>query len=165
MPDESINQDSDTVAKTHFVLYDSECPLCTFQMRILTWLDWFNVVSLLPISSDKAREVAPTIEREDLMEAIHCVTPDGAIHRGARCLRFVGMRMPLLIPLALILWLPGVIWIAEKVYMWISRNRYILSRVFGCKGACAVMPARKRDNEGAKAVPFEGDSRSTNKAS
>ncbi len=141
---------------THCVLYDSECPLCTFQMRILTWLDWFNVVSLLPISSEKAARIAPTLTREDLLEAIHCVTPAGDIHRGARCIRFVGLRMPLLIPLALILWFPGVIWIAEKVYMWISRNRHLLSRIFGCKGACAVMPARKRDNEGGSAVPFEG---------
>lgn len=150
-----------TAAKqnTHQVLYDSECPLCTFQMRVLTWLDWFNVVSLLPISSDKAAEIAPDLTREDLMEAIHCVTPAGDIHRGARCIRFVGMRMPLLFPLALILWFPGVIWIAEKVYMWISRNRYILSRIFGCKGACAVMPARKRDNEGDKAVPFAAETR------
>ena len=149
---------------THYVLYDSACPLCTFQMRILTWLDWFNVVSLLPISSDKAGEVAPDIQREDLMEAIHCVTPEGNIHRGARCIRFVGVRMPLLIPLALILWFPGVIWIAEKVYMWISRNRYILSRIFGCKGACSVMPARNRDNENGSAVPFERDSQTDGKA-
>ncbi len=155
---------SDARQPTHCVLYDSECPLCTFQMRVLTWLDWFNVVSLLPISSDKARDVAPTIRREDLLEAIHCVTPAGDIHRGARCIRFVGMRMPLLMPLALILWFPGVIWIAEKVYMWISRNRYILSRIFGCKGACAVMPARKRDNEEGPAVPFEGDSKADGKA-
>jgi len=155
----------DAGRQAHYVLYDSECPLCTFQMRVLTWLDWFNVISLLPISSDKAAEIAPSLTREDLMEAIHCVTPAGDIHRGARCIRFVGMRMPLLIPLALILWFPGVIWIAEKVYMWISRNRYLLSRIFGCKGACAVMPARKRGNEEGADVPFEGDSNAHGKAS
>jgi predicted DCC family thiol-disulfide oxidoreductase YuxK len=142
---------ADAKPKRRHVLYDSECPLCTFQMRVLTWLDWFNVISLLPISSEKAREIAPTLTREDLMEAIHCI-------------RFVGMRMPLLIPLALILWFPGVIWIAEKVYMWISRNRYLLSRIFGCKGACAVMPARKRENEEGAAVPFEGDSKAGGRA-
>jgi predicted DCC family thiol-disulfide oxidoreductase YuxK len=57
------------------------------------------------------------------------------------------MRMPLAIPLALILWFPGVIWIAEKFYQWISRNRYLLSRVFGCKEACTIMPMRQRANE------------------
>jgi predicted DCC family thiol-disulfide oxidoreductase YuxK len=37
-----------------------------------------------------------------------------------------------------------VIFIAEIVYQWISRNRYLLSRVFGCKDACAILPSRNR---------------------
>jgi predicted DCC family thiol-disulfide oxidoreductase YuxK len=118
-------------------------------MKMLTWLDWCHVIDLLPIADPRAHALAPTLTREDLLEAIHCVTKDGRIHRGARCLRFVGMRMPLLVPLALILWFPGVIWVAELIYRWVSRNRYLLSRVFGCKEACAILPARKRSKEDA----------------
>jgi predicted DCC family thiol-disulfide oxidoreductase YuxK len=113
----------------------------------VTWLDWFNTVSLLPISNPRAAEVAPQLTREMLLEAIHCVAKDGKIHRGARCIRFIGMRMPLAIPIALVLWLPGVIWIAERIYMWVSRNRLLLSRWFGCKEACAILPARRREND------------------
>ena len=131
----------------HIVLYDDQCPLCTFQMRVLTWLDWLNTITLLPLSHPNASQVAPQVTREDLMEAIHCVTPEKKIHRGARCLRFVGMRMPLLVPMALFLWIPGVIFIAEKIYQWISRNRQLLSRLFGCKEACSIMPARKRETD------------------
>ena len=134
-----------TSQQRHIVLYDSDCPLCTFQMKLLTWLDWFHRLDLLPINSPEGQKAAPSLTREDLLEAIHCVTPSGRIYRGARCLRFVGMRLPLFVPMALILWLPGVIWIAEKVYMCISRNRLLLSKLFGCKGACAIMPERKRD--------------------
>ena len=131
----------------HLVLFDDECPLCTFQMKSLTWLDWFGVLRFLPVSQPEARAAAPGIGREDLLEAIHCVARDGKIHRGARCIRFVGMRLPLLVPVALVLWVPGVIQVAELVYRWISRNRHLLSRVFGCKGACAIMPARRREGE------------------
>jgi predicted DCC family thiol-disulfide oxidoreductase YuxK len=127
-----------------FVLYDSECPLCTFQMKLLTWLDWGSRLELIPISDPRAAALAPNVTRDELLEAIHCVSTDGRIYRGARALRFVGLRMPLLVPLALFLWIPGVIWVAEKVYMWISRNRHLLSRLFGCKQACAILPARKR---------------------
>jgi len=116
-------------------------------MRVVTWLDWFNTVSLLPISNPRAAQIAPQLTREALMEAIHCLAKDGKIHRGARCIRFIGMRMPLAIPIALFLWIPGVIWIAEKIYMWISRNRLVLSRLFGCKEACAILPARRREND------------------
>ncbi|MBM3838008.1 MAG: DUF393 domain-containing protein [Verrucomicrobia bacterium] len=131
----------------YIVLYDDACPLCTFQMKVLTWLDWFNVVRLLPLSHPEAGQIAPQLTREDLLEAMHCVTPERRVYRGARCIRFVGLRMPLLVPLALFLWIPGVIWIAEKVYAWVSRNRHLLSRLFGCKEACAVMPARKREKD------------------
>ena len=131
----------------HTVLFDDECSLCTFQMKVLGWLDWRNVLALVPLSDPRAKEIAPRITREDLLEAIHCVTPEGSVYRGARAIRFVGMRLPLLVPLALFLWVPGVIFIAEIVYRWISRNRLLLSRVFGCKGACAVMPARKREQD------------------
>jgi predicted DCC family thiol-disulfide oxidoreductase YuxK len=131
----------------HIVLYDDECPMCTFQMKVLSWLDWFHALALVPLSDPRAQEIAPQLTREDLMEAIHCVTPERKIYRGARAIRFVGMRLPLLVPVALFLWLPGVIWIAEIVYRWVSRNRLLLSRVFGCKDACAILPARKREQD------------------
>jgi len=40
-----------------------------------------------------------------------------------------------------------VIWIAEWVYGGVSRNRHLLSRVFGCKSACAIMPQREREGD------------------
>ena len=134
----------------HLVLYDNECPLCIFQMRVLTWLDWLHKLSLVPLSSDRARDAAPSLTRESLLEALHCVTENGRIFRGARAIRFVGMRLPLLVPVALFLWLPGIIWVAERVYMSISRNRHILSRIFGCKDACSILPAKQREGDEVK---------------
>ena len=134
-------------AAGNIILYDDQCPMCTFQMRVLSWLDWFNVTTLLPMSNPRVSEIAPTLTHDDLSAAIHCVTPSGQIYRGARCIRYIGLRLPLLIPLALILWIPGVIWIAEQIYAWVSRNRYVLSRIFGCKEACAILPERKREKD------------------
>jgi predicted DCC family thiol-disulfide oxidoreductase YuxK len=54
------------------------------------------------------------------------------------------MRLPALVPVGLFLWIPGVIQIAEIIYRWVSRNRHVLSRVFGCKDACALLPKRER---------------------
>ncbi|MEN8716360.1 MAG: DUF393 domain-containing protein [Verrucomicrobiales bacterium] len=130
----------------HILLFDSDCPMCTFQSRTLAWLDWLNCVEMVALKSERTKEIAPDITREDLLEAIHCITPDDEIHRGARAFRFLGMRIPLLIPVGLFLWLPGVIWVAEKVYAFVSRNRHLFSKIFGCKGACAIMPEKK--NEG-----------------
>ena len=131
----------------HYVLYDGECPMCIFQMKVLSWLDWSGTLALVPLSDPRAQEIAPHLTREDLQEAIHCVTPDGRMYRGARAIRFVGMRLPLLVPVALFLWIPGVIVLAEIIYRWVSRHRQRFSRVFGCKDACAILPARKREQD------------------
>jgi predicted DCC family thiol-disulfide oxidoreductase YuxK len=117
--------------------------MCTFQSRLLAWMDWFNCVEMVPLKDPRTAEIAPDITREDLLEAIHCITPDGEIYRGARAFRFLGLRIPLLIPVGLFLWIPGVIWIAEKIYAWISRNRHLISKVFGCKGACTILPEKR----------------------
>ncbi len=126
----------------HKVLYDDGCSFCTFQMKLLRWLDWTNKFALVPVSDPETARIAPQLSARELNEAIHCVTPQGAVHRGARAIRFISLRLPVTVPLALILWIPGVILAAEKVYAWISRNRQTISRVFGCKGACALVPDR-----------------------
>lgn len=133
--------------KQHLVLYDDQCPLCIFQMKLLTWLDWLGKLALVPLTDPRAAEIAPQLSREALLEAMHCVAKNGRVYRGARCIRFVGMRLPLMVPVALFLWVPGVIWIAESVYAWVSRHRLRISRIFGCKDACAILPARKRDQD------------------
>jgi len=127
----------------HILLYDSDCPLCTFQSRLLSWLDWFHLVEMVPLKDPRAASLAPHLTREDLLEAIHCVTPDGLIHRGARAIRFLGLRIPLLLPVGLFLWIPGTIQIAEVVYAFVSRNRLFFSRIFGCKGACSILPEKR----------------------
>jgi predicted DCC family thiol-disulfide oxidoreductase YuxK len=142
-----MSEPSLTGTPRHALLYDQDCSLCTFQMRMLTWLDWRQALALVPLADPRVAVLAPQIPGHALREAIHCVTPSGRVYRGARALRFVGARLPLLWPLAALLWFPGVIWIAEWVYQRISRNRYWLSRVFGCKEACAVLPARPRSED------------------
>ena len=127
----------------HLVIYDGECSFCTFQIKLLTWLDWCHVLALQPVLDESTARLAPGLTREQLLEAIHCLSRDGRLYRGARCIRFVGLRIPLLVPLALILWFPGVIWIAERIYAWVSRHRYLLSRWFGCKEACVLPPDRR----------------------
>ncbi len=131
----------------NLVLFDDGCPLCTFQSRLLRWMDWFNVVRLIPLSDPLASEVAKGVDRADLIAAIHCVNPKGRTYKGARALRHLGMRMPLFFVFALALWIPGVIWLAEHAYMFVSRHRQFFGRIFGCKGACKLMPERDKSNE------------------
>ncbi|MBM3823307.1 MAG: DUF393 domain-containing protein [Verrucomicrobia bacterium] len=137
----------------HLVLYDGDCSFCTFQMKLLTWLDWFHCLRLAPISDPEAVQYARGVTPDALFEAMHVVVRDGAIHRGARCIRFVSLRLPLLIPVGLLLWIPGVILIAEWVYKHVSRNRHLLSRWFGCKDACTLLPSRRSHGSSLDRTP------------
>ena len=118
---------------TNIVIYDNQCAFCISQTKMLRRLDWFHVFRFQGISEPRSLELVENLKREDLETAIHCVTKDGKVFRAARCFRFLAMRIPLLIPLALLLWIPGMIWIAEKIYNRIARKRHFLSRFFGCK--------------------------------
>ena len=138
-----------TKTATNLVLYDDHCSFCVAQMRLLKRLDWCNMISVLPMSDPHAAKLFPGLSKEQLLEAIRCVTGNGQVHSGARCFRYLGLRIPMLVPLALIMWVPGVIWVADRVYWRISRNRYFLSRFLGCDGgACAVRrPGESRGDE------------------
>ena len=118
---------------THVVIYDGDCKFCLAQVRWLKWLDWFHALEFIPLDDPRVKKIAPTISREELLDAVYCVPKNGDISRAARCFRFLGMRIPLLVPLALLLWFPGVICIAEKVYKFIAQNRSTLSRLLGLK--------------------------------
>ncbi|MDH3627345.1 MAG: DUF393 domain-containing protein [Acidobacteriota bacterium] len=127
------------------LLYDDTCGMCSAQMRVFTRLDWFDTIRLMPLSHPETAELVPDLTHEQKLEAIHCITPRGKIHRAARAFRHLSLRIPLLFPLWLLLWFPGVIWIAEWVYRRVARNRYVISHVFGCTEACSIPQARKVD--------------------
>lgn len=115
------------------VLYDDECAFCRGQVRLLTRLDWLRLLAPLPASAPEAVNAAPGLTREALLEAVHCVTPGGRVYRAARAYRQLMLRVPLLAPLGLLLWVPGLIGVAETVYRWVARNRAWLSRILGYK--------------------------------
>lgn len=92
------------------------------QMRRVRALDWLGRFRLVPRSTAEAQ--AAGLSPDALAAAIHCVTAAGRVLRGAACLRFVGLRLPLLAPVAALLWLPGALALAERAYAWFSRRRH-----------------------------------------
>jgi predicted DCC family thiol-disulfide oxidoreductase YuxK len=118
---------------THVVIYDGDCAFCSAQVRWIKKLDWFGALKFISLTDARVKEIAPTLSQEELSTAIYCVANGGKISRAARCFRFIALRIPLLVLLAVVMWIPGVIWIAEKIYVAIARNRSKLSRFFGCK--------------------------------
>lgn len=125
------------------VIYDDGCAFCARQMHRLQRWDWLGRFRLVPRSSPEARGLG--LSPEALDRALHCVTADGRVLRGARALRFVGVRLPFTAPLAVLLWLPGALALAERAYAWISRHRHALGGGARAPGDCGAGCAPGRD--------------------
>ena len=129
----------------HLLFFDSDCPFCQLQIRLLSKLDWFNKVEFTPLKEFSESLSGVHIEENELNQAIHCVTPEKTIFKGPQAIRFLGMRMPLLIPMSLLMWLPGMMFFAENIYNAISKNRYFISKFIGCKDSCVVDDSKNKN--------------------
>jgi predicted DCC family thiol-disulfide oxidoreductase YuxK len=123
------------------VLYDGQCPLCRKSVSILKPLDWLGRLEFRD-----ARDPAnvpprqPPLELARLMEEMHLITPDGQhVYHGFHVFRWMAWRMPILWLIAPFLYLPGVPWLGQKIYLWVARNRY---QLVPCQDGVCTLPGR-----------------------
>jgi predicted DCC family thiol-disulfide oxidoreductase YuxK len=111
-----------------YVLYDGLCPLCQKSIAILKRLDWFR-----KLVYHDARDVAhlppspqPLVPKR-LIEEMHYVPTQGTtVTAGFAAFRDIAWHIPMVWPLLPFLYLPGVPWIGQKVYLWVAKNRFNL---------------------------------------
>ena len=126
------------------VLYDGNCPLCRASVRILQKLDWLHRLDYVDVRHrDEPLLRHPLVTGAPLLEQMHVLTPAGTeIHAGFAAFRWLAWRLPLFCFLAPWLYIPGVSWLGQRVYLWISRHRF---RLVPCQeGACTI---QKKDGE------------------
>jgi predicted DCC family thiol-disulfide oxidoreductase YuxK len=124
------------------VLYDGECPLCQRAIRWLKRLDWFkrlHVQDCRDTAHLPASEVPLQLDR--MLEEMHLVTPDGKrVYAGYKAFRWMAWRMPLTLWLAPLLYLPGVPWLGNKIYLWVAKHRY---QLVPCRDGVCTLPRKK----------------------
>ncbi|MCH9037545.1 MAG: DUF393 domain-containing protein [Chloroflexi bacterium] len=101
--------------------YDGDCRLCARSVRWLSLLDFFGQIEWVPYQS--LESPPPGLTWADLCRAAYLVDARGRRHEGFFAFRQLSLRLPLLIPLALVLWLPGVSILGVPAYRWVARNR------------------------------------------
>lgn len=117
---------------TATLIYDGECGLCR---RAADWVDLNTVpgsVELLPCQDPARPERFPGIATEDCLTAMQLVEADGVVYPGERALprilaRSYRRRWRLL---ALLMGVPGALFLAKPVYRLVARNRLALSSFF-----------------------------------
>ena len=122
------------------LLYDGDCAFCCKSVGILKRLDWLR---RLQYQNCRETEKLPTsavpLSPDLLLEQMHLLTPDRKyVYRGFRAFRWMAWRLPLLLAIAPLLYIPGVPKIGQRIYLWIARNRF---RLVPCEhGECKVPP-------------------------
>jgi predicted DCC family thiol-disulfide oxidoreductase YuxK len=127
----------------HLVIFDGQCPFCCRTVRWLQRLDWLRCLHCVPAHEAETEARRREVTMPQLMAAMHCFSAQGRIYRGAHALRFVGLRLPLLCLPALLLYLPGVLRVAEHIYRAVAARRYRLARCPQSHCPAAPQPREK----------------------
>lgn len=125
------------------VLYDGDCPFCQKSIAVLRRLDWLGRLHPQDVRDEaNLPPEAAAIPAKWRLDEMHLLTPDRQhTPAGFAAFRWMAWRLPLTLPLAPLLYLPGVPWLGNRAYRWVARNRFGL---VPCRdGACAVPLARK----------------------
>jgi predicted DCC family thiol-disulfide oxidoreductase YuxK len=112
--------------KRYTVLYDGNCRICTGQVRLIERYNDAGLLELLDMNSAEAQARFPQVSPADAQRELHLVAPDGSLYRGASAVRETLLRLPSLRGLGELLRIPGAMLIANPVYAFVARNRYLL---------------------------------------
>ena len=118
--------------------YDGECGFCILSVRALALADFFRMVTWIPYQG--LLEPPEGLTWEDLDAAAYLAVARGSsgtdealtvgrrLYRGFYAFRMLALRLPPLVPLVPLIWLPGISPLGERAYGWITANRYRISR-------------------------------------
>ncbi|MGE0529552.1 MAG: thiol-disulfide oxidoreductase DCC family protein [Bdellovibrionales bacterium] len=138
--------------KQAHVLYDGHCPLCLKSVGWLRKLDWLKKLHYVNVrDAEQTKDLSLNIPESRLTEEMHLVPPNGKkIYHGFGAFRWMAWRLPLLWPIAPFLYLPGVPYLGQKMYLWIARNRL---RLVPCHGGVCTLPGYEDSSKTSAKTP------------
>ena len=127
------------------VLYDGRCNLCRVSVARLRGLDRQHRVETLDLHDPSVPGRFPQVHSEEAMRLMQAVDTQGRVYSGADAWSRIGLTLPGWKLLAWLLLVPGIHFLAQRVYGWVARNRYRWNREVCEDGTCAIHmnPPRK----------------------
>lgn len=117
------------------LLFDGQCGFCQASVKRLLALDLFGYLN--PVDFHTVPNVAalhPRLSPERCKSRMQLIEPKGRLSEGFFSVRNMSLRMPLLWPLAPLLWLPGMGRLGQRAYDWVAARRFLFHR----RPACAT---------------------------
>ncbi len=130
---------------SYTLLYDGKCRICTNQVELIAKYDDDRRIELLDLNQPSAQVRFPQISPEAAQRELHLVAPDGTLYRGAAAVRQTLLLLPTLRGLGELMRLPGAMSLANPIYAWVARNRYLLGGYNDTcdNGTCNVVLGRE----------------------
>lgn len=137
--------DIDHLPESDIVIYDGQCRFCQAQVARLNWFAGGRL-SFVSLHDERVAHRFPELSREQLMEQMFVVAPDGRRYGGAAALRYLSRRLPRLWFAAPLLHIPFSLPFWQWLYGLIARYRYQIDGKSGrCEGdACDIHIGEKK---------------------
>src|SRR5215470_19306896 len=120
------------------VLFDGHCALCRASAARVRRLDSRKRIDLLDLHIPSVLQRFPQVDRDEAMKWMLAVDPRGRTFQGADAWARIGLLLPGWNLLAWIVLVPGIHWVATKLYAWVARNRYRWNRDLCADGTCSL---------------------------
>ena len=102
--------------------YDGDCRLCTGVAHWLRRIDFLDRITWTPYQS--LEKLPPGLSWNDFDRSAYLDTGRVHLYEGFYAFRILTLRLVPLLPLAPILWLPGMNRVGEAAYRWVAKNRH-----------------------------------------
>jgi predicted DCC family thiol-disulfide oxidoreductase YuxK len=120
------------------ILYDGNCGLCRASVTRLRRIDRDDRVELLDLHDPSVSARFPQVNREEALQLMQAVDRAGKVYAGVDAWARVGLALPRWKVIAWLLLVPGIHFVANRIYAWVARNRYRWNRELCAGGSCSV---------------------------
>lgn len=104
--------------------YDAECPLCVRTKIIISHFDIFKAIDFKSVQEYAQKtEALKSYNYDTLLNDIHSVNNKGQVFSGVNTYKQVSKYIPFFYGIAILFHIPGVSFIANKIYAYIAKNR------------------------------------------
>jgi len=120
------------------VFYDGLCGFCRASADQVRRLDSRHRIELVDLHDPSVQQLFPQIDREIAMRWMQAIDRCGEVSSGVDAWARIGLLLPGWNLVAWLLLVPGIRWVAARIYAWVARNRYRWNRAACADGTCSV---------------------------
>jgi predicted DCC family thiol-disulfide oxidoreductase YuxK len=111
------------------LIYDGKCPICNGTVKWIKENEVEGTFEMLPCQSERIDSEFPDVKRDECMQAMHLVLPDGKVFVGERAMPEIFRRLKRYRFAATFFRLPGAQTFSRIAYRWFADRRYTIAGI------------------------------------